>query len=565
MWAGKIPENVSSPSFCLFTLRAIPISVAHAGVPEHVKDLLQKSNTDLAIHESKSRGVHVQSYEAIVRSEEEVVALMEKGESQRHYGRTEMNDFSSRSHTILRLMIESNPTGANASTAEEENLANAFSPRNLATKVSAPVAGKKNKAKVKVSVLNFVDLAGSERLSQTKARVGSKTQLEGSAINQSLMFLGVIISRLSEGDKLAHLPFRDSKLTRILQSSLGGNARTSIICTVSPALSNMEQTVSTLRFGMRAIKVQNHAKVNEIALENALINKQKQSIAALQGQLEDISAELEQDEAARSAENAALSEAQRLAQLERDAAQVVHLQAEIANLQSFIHRPQSFGGNGSAASSAGGAQGDNLRTPARHRHTFGATPARMRPHGSPDCSPVRGLGIESLVDLNATAPNGDFRAEQVAAAQARIATFETLLSELSAENSELTTYQDEILARCEVLACDVENLQAKAALIDTGAGLTDLDSDAIDALEAQMAASLARIQREKLYREFKRAHGLDRTEPVQQRVIETQTYEESDPVVEELKAQLEEVSGMIAVQRGRGTRRGGAKCESALD
>lgn len=500
-----------------------------------MKDLLQKSGTDLAIHESKSRGVHVQSFEAIVRSEEEVVALMEKGEAQRHYGRTEMNDFSSRSHTILRLMIESNPTGATAAAVEEENVANAFSPRNLATKLN----GKKNKAKVKVSVLNFVDLAGSERLSQTKARVGSKTQLEGSAINQSLMFLGVIISRLSEGDKLAHLPFRDSKLTRILQSSLGGNARTSIICTVSPALSNMEQTVSTLRFGMRAIKVQNHAKVNEIALENALINKQKQSIAALQEQIEDISAsvaELENEDEARN-RNAALIEAQRLA----DAAQVVALQAQLANLESFIHRPQSFGGSSSAASAA-----DNPKTPARRRHTFGATPARLRPHGSPDCSPVRGLGLECLSELSdpsSGSGSGDFRAEQVAVAQARIATFETLLSELSAENEELTSYQDEILARCEVLAADVETMQAKLAPMESAAALADLDADGLDAIEAQMAAAIARVQREKLYREFKRMHGLDRTEPIQQRVIETQTdAEPQDPIVEQLKQQLEEVS-----------------------
>jgi len=75
------------------------------------------------------------------------------------------------------------------------------------------------------------------------------------------------------------------QLTRILQSSLGGNARTSIICTVSPAQSNVEQTVSTLRFGARAIQVQNHAQVNEIALESALINQEKIKIRELEARL----------------------------------------------------------------------------------------------------------------------------------------------------------------------------------------------------------------------------------------------------------------------------------------
>ena len=84
---------------------------------------------------------------------------------------------------------------------------------------------------------------------------------------------------------LSALPFRPSQLTRILQSSLGGNARTSIICTVSPAASNVEQTVSTLRFGARAIQVQNHAQVNEISLESALINQEKIKIRELQARL----------------------------------------------------------------------------------------------------------------------------------------------------------------------------------------------------------------------------------------------------------------------------------------
>jgi centromeric protein E len=189
---------------------------------EKVRDLLCDrvgSNglaPDLLIHESKAKGIYVNSKEVIVGSAAEVLEVMAQGEKRRHYGKTEMNDLSSRSHTILRLMIESNPaqdTLAAHAAAQEE--AEAASSGHL---MSPARARKVPKAKVKSSILNFCDLAGSERLAQTHSQVGSSQQKEGSFINKSLLFLGMIISKLSEegegigGGTLSHLPFRESKL-----------------------------------------------------------------------------------------------------------------------------------------------------------------------------------------------------------------------------------------------------------------------------------------------------------------------------------------------------------------
>ncbi len=108
---------------------------------------------------------------------------------------------------------------------------------------------------------NLVDLAGSERVGHTGAE--GQRLIEGGHINKSLLALGTVISKLSEGDSM-HIPYRDSKLTRILQSSLGGNARTSIICTVTPASLHIDETLSTLRFANRAKKITNRPQVNEV-------------------------------------------------------------------------------------------------------------------------------------------------------------------------------------------------------------------------------------------------------------------------------------------------------------
>lgn len=118
---------------------------------------------------------------------------------------------------------------------------------------------------VKVSCLNLVDLAGSERVGHTGAE-GIRLK-EGGHINKSLLALGSVIAKLSEGGDKKHIPYRDSKLTRILQPSLGGNANTAIICTITPASNYCDETVSTLKFASRAKNIRNKPEVNEVNTE----------------------------------------------------------------------------------------------------------------------------------------------------------------------------------------------------------------------------------------------------------------------------------------------------------
>jgi kinesin family member 5 len=112
----------------------------------------------------------------------------------------------------------------------------------------------------KTGKLYLVDLAGSEKISKTGA--AGQTLEEAKTINKSLTTLGLVINNLTDG-KSTHIPYRDSKLTRVLQESLGGNARTALIITCSPAKYNLDETVSTLKFGARAKKVKNKPKINK--------------------------------------------------------------------------------------------------------------------------------------------------------------------------------------------------------------------------------------------------------------------------------------------------------------
>ena len=187
---------------------------------------------------------------------------MKIGEKSRHTGKTNMNEKSSRSHTIFRITLES----TNRSNDADDTMEDAEEGR-----------------QVTVAQLNLVDLAGSERAAQTGA--GGLRLKEGCNINNSLMVLGQVIQKLSSGDK-GHINFRDSNLTKILQNSIGGNAKTAIICTVTPAAMSEEQTVSTLRFASQAKTIQNHAKVNEVLDDQAQINRLKKDMAKLLKELE---------------------------------------------------------------------------------------------------------------------------------------------------------------------------------------------------------------------------------------------------------------------------------------
>lgn len=241
------------------------------------------STSKLSIREGKD-GTYVSGLrEEVVSMPSQVIALLERGTKLRHVGATNMNAHSSRSHTIFRMIIE-----------------------------SKAIAGGTDRAGVLQSTLNLVDLAGSERMSKTGAE-GERAK-EGAHINKSLMTLGVVINKLSEGveSKGGHIPYRDSKLTRILQPALGGNSKTAIVCAMTPALSHCEESHSTLKFAQRAKRVVNKATVNEVAANaetNAMLKRQRKEIAVLRARLAEEGAKV--DDAAIEALRRRLAEADR--------------------------------------------------------------------------------------------------------------------------------------------------------------------------------------------------------------------------------------------------------------
>lgn len=250
---------------------------------ESSSDGADDSTSKLSIREGKD-GTYVSGLrEEVVSMPSQVIALLERGTKLRHVGATNMNAHSSRSHTIFRMIIE-----------------------------SKAIAGGTDRAGVLQSTLNLVDLAGSERMSKTGAE-GERAK-EGAHINKSLMTLGVVINKLSEGveSKGGHIPYRDSKLTRILQPALGGNSKTAIVCAMTPALSHCEESHSTLKFAQRAKRVVNKATVNEVAANaetNAMLKRQRKEIAVLRARLAEEGAKV--DDAAIEALRRRLAEADR--------------------------------------------------------------------------------------------------------------------------------------------------------------------------------------------------------------------------------------------------------------
>jgi len=204
-----------------------------------------------------------------VSGPDQVLQLLADGERHRHVGETKMNKNSSRSHTIFRMVIESRNTTATAGGGS-----------------GGTDNGSSDVGAIRVSALTLVDLAGSERIAKTGAE-GQRAK-EGAAINKSLLTLGTVINKLSEGVVAAggHIPYRDSKLTRILQPSLGGNAKTAIICAITPAAQHVEESHSTLRFACRAKRVVNNATVNEVLSDAAVLKRQANEIEELRKALQ---------------------------------------------------------------------------------------------------------------------------------------------------------------------------------------------------------------------------------------------------------------------------------------
>ncbi len=191
----------------------------------------------MQIREDRKKGVFVEGLsEWAVRSPNEIYSLMQRGALSRATATTKMNDLSSRSHAVFIIIVEQMTTLKSNDPAEPHRY-------------------------IKVGKLNLVDLAGSERVRVTGA-TGKRLE-ESKKINQSLSCLGNVIAALTDQKPRSHIPYRDSKLTRILEDSIGGNCKTTMMAMISPSSEAFAESQSTLKFATRAKKIKNEARINE--------------------------------------------------------------------------------------------------------------------------------------------------------------------------------------------------------------------------------------------------------------------------------------------------------------
>ena len=226
---------------------------------EYINDLLIPERKNLNIREDKKKGIFVDNLsEWLVRNTDDIYALLERGSENRATSSTTMNEISSRSHAIFIITLEQTIL------MKDNNL----DCKNYSTKISK---------------LNLVDLAGSERTRITGAK--GKQLEESKRINKSLSALGNVINALTELKGALHIPYRDSKLTRLLEDSLGGNCKTTMITMISPCQDFISETLSSLCFSRRAKKIKNKPKINEEINHKALISQYEIQLNNLRNEL----------------------------------------------------------------------------------------------------------------------------------------------------------------------------------------------------------------------------------------------------------------------------------------
>ncbi|KAL8915835.1 MAG: hypothetical protein Q9172_006621 [Xanthocarpia lactea] len=224
---------------------------------EELRDLVAlDDSTKLKIYDDAQKKGHAATLvqgmeESYIKSAGAGIKLLQDGSHKRQVAATKCNDLSSRSHTVFTITVYIKRTAENG----EESVS----------------AGK----------LNLVDLAGSENIQRSGAE--NKRAAEAGLINKSLLTLGRVINALVE--RGSHIPYRESKLTRLLQDSLGGRTKTCIIATVSPAKSNLEETISTLDYAFRAKNIRNKPQVNQTMSKKTLLREFTAEIEKLKGEL----------------------------------------------------------------------------------------------------------------------------------------------------------------------------------------------------------------------------------------------------------------------------------------
>lgn len=224
---------------------------------EELRDLLSPDESaKLKIYDDNSRKGHATTVvqgmeERHITNATEGLKWLQEGSVRRQVAATKCNDLSSRSHTVFTITVHAKKTAENG----EDYLC--------------------------VGKLNLVDLAGSENIQRSGAE--NKRAAEAGLINKSLLTLGRVINALV--DRSAHIPYRESKLTRLLQDSLGGRTKTCIIATISPAKSNLEETISTLDYAFRAKNIRNKPQINAMIHKKTLLREFSTEIEKLKSEL----------------------------------------------------------------------------------------------------------------------------------------------------------------------------------------------------------------------------------------------------------------------------------------
>ncbi|KAL4490912.1 hypothetical protein ABPG72_008648 [Tetrahymena utriculariae] len=262
---------------------------------DQIYDLLNpvnKLNEILQVGMNQNKEFYIKGVtQESVSTLEEAYDVLKRGETNKHYAQTTMNHHSSRSHSIFKLYVQSISSVLLKSCLPKRSQNN-IAQRNVNNQELLEKLNEHDSTLISTSELNFIDLAGSEKVSNHSnleeiiLNSGSKNQSssnardlspqdlikdrvkEGQFINKSLFFLTQVISQIAEGKPLTHIPYRNSPLTKILKSSLGGNSRTMIILCINPSQSQFEQSYSTIRFGLNAKKIENKVRVNIQAKNN---------------------------------------------------------------------------------------------------------------------------------------------------------------------------------------------------------------------------------------------------------------------------------------------------------
>ena len=294
-----------------FIIRAAYLQIYN----EMISDLLkpESSNKNLSIREDKHKGLYVDNLsEWAVRSPSDIYTLLERGATSREVSNTFMNDVSSRSHAVFMITVEQ--------------------------LISSVKSGKQI---TKIGKLNLVDLAGSERTRITGA-TGKQLQ-ESIKINKSLSALGNVINALTDTKERKHIPYRDSKLTRLLEDSLGGNCKTTMIATISPAHCSFNESLSTLNFARRAKNIKNRPVINEDIDHIGLIHQYENELKKIRKELEEKNKIIELNEEILKIKNKeekekidaikAYEQTSRQLLIEREEKQKLETKIELMNLQ----------------------------------------------------------------------------------------------------------------------------------------------------------------------------------------------------------------------------------------